>query len=182
MYFSHLSKDLPYDRTLLSKGSDAEKHPGPIRSQEWYEKNGVEFLGETTVVGIDYKNKNVRTNKQPVTYDKLLLATGCVNRYPSIKGLDQTNFFGLRGVDDYKAINKAIREKGAKNITIIGGGFIGMEMASAIKLALKDQVNITVLEVADTPLKNILGEKVGKVLQTLSEKNGIKVQTSARIQ
>jgi hypothetical protein len=42
-----------------------------------------------------------------------------------------------------------------------------MELASAIKMALKDQVNITILEAADTPLKQVLGEKVGKVLQTL---------------
>ena len=73
-----------------------------------------------------------------MAYDKLLIATGCVNRYPPIKGLDNVNFLSLRNIDDYKTINQAIREKGAKNVTIIGGGFIGMEMASAIKLALKD--------------------------------------------
>lgn len=59
-------------------------------------------------------------------YDKLLIASGCVNRFPPIKGLDQVNFFNLRGIDDYVSINNAIREKGSKNITIVGGGFIGM--------------------------------------------------------
>lgn len=111
-----------------------------------------------------------------------MIATGSNNRYAPIKGLDQVNFYGLRSVQDYKQINQAVRENGAKNITIIGGGFIGMELASALKMALKDQVNITILEATDTPLKQVLGDKVGKVLQTLSEKNGIKVQTSARIQ
>ena len=110
-----------------------------------------------------------------------MIATGSANRVPPIKGLDQVKYFGLRGVDDYKKINEAIREKGAKNITIIGAGFIGMELASAIKMALKDQVNITILEATDAPLKNVLGEKVGKVLQTLSENNGIKIHTSALI-
>jgi NADH dehydrogenase FAD-containing subunit len=52
--------------------------------------------------------------------------------------LDQVKYFGLRDINDYKHINQAIREKGAKNITIIGAGFIGMELASAIKMALKD--------------------------------------------
>jgi NAD(P)H-nitrite reductase large subunit len=111
----------------------------------------------------------------------LLIASGSVNKYAPIKGLDQVKFFGLRGVDDYKSINEAVRQQGAKNITIIGGGFIGMELASALKMALKDQVNITILEANDTPLKHILGDKVGKVLQALSEKNGIKVQTSSVI-
>ena len=50
-----------------------------------------------------------------------------------------------------------------------------MELASAIKMALKEQVNITILEANQAPLMNVLGDKVGKVLQTLSEKNGIKV-------
>lgn len=114
---------LPYDRTLLSKGSDATKYPGPIRDQQWYERNGVEFVGETSVVGIDYAHKQVKTSNLPVHYDKLLIATGSANRVPPIKGLDQVKYFGLRSVDDYKKINEAIREKGAKNITIIGAGF-----------------------------------------------------------
>ena len=56
-----------------------------------------------------------------------------------------------------------------------------MELASALKMALKDQVNITILEATDTPLKHVLGDKVGKVLQKLSEKNGITIQTSSQI-
>lgn len=55
-----------------------------------------------------------------------MIATGAVNRVPSIKGLDHVKYFGLRGVDDYKQINEAVREKGVKNVTIIGAGFIGM--------------------------------------------------------
>jgi len=54
-----------------------------------------------------------------------------------------------------------------KNITIIGGGFIGMEIASAIKLSIKD-ANITILETQTVPLQHVLGPKVGKVLQNLS--------------
>ncbi len=44
MYILILILDLPYDRTGLSKGSDATKYPGSIRSSEWYEKNGVHFV------------------------------------------------------------------------------------------------------------------------------------------
>lgn len=105
-----LFQDLPYDRTLLSKGSDATKHPGPIRSQEWYQKNGVEFVTGTTVTGIDYAHKKVNTSNTPLSYDKLLIASGSVNKYAPIKGLDQVKFFGLRGVDDYKQINEAVRQ------------------------------------------------------------------------
>ena len=133
------------------------------------------------MTGIDYENKKVNTNKDSISYDKLLIASGCTNRYPPIEGLDKVNHMSLRNINDYKAINTAVREQGAKNITIIGAGFIGMELASALKTALKDQVNITLLEAADVPLKRVLGEKVGKVWQNLSEKNGVTIHTSAKI-
>lgn len=56
-----------------------------------------------------------------------------------------------------------------------------MELASAIKLAHKD-ANVTVLEGNSAPLLPVLGSELGKVLQRLSEKNGVKVVTNARIQ
>jgi NADH dehydrogenase FAD-containing subunit len=46
---------------------------------------------------------------------------------------------------DFENINDAIRKNGVKNVTIIGGGFIGMELASAIKMTLKDKININVV-------------------------------------
>lgn len=58
----------------------------------------------------------------------------------------------MRNIRDYEEINKSIRQDGVKNVTIIGGGFIGMEVASAIKLTLKDQVNVSVIDQAGAPL------------------------------
>jgi apoptosis-inducing factor 3 len=73
-----------------------------------------------------------------------------------------------------------LRQEGVKNVTIIGGGFIGMELASSIRAALKD-LNVTVIEGQKTPLQHVLGEKVGKVLQNLSEKNGVNIITGAKV-
>ena len=55
-----------------------------------------------------------------------MIASGGKNRVPQIKGLNQVNFYSLRNKKDYFNINTAIREPGVKNVTIIGGGFIGM--------------------------------------------------------
>ena len=52
IYF--LTLELPYDRTLLSKMSDAVKKPGPIRNADFFKNDGIVFVGETTVTGIDY--------------------------------------------------------------------------------------------------------------------------------
>ena len=111
----------------------------------------------------------------------MLIASGCVNRYPPIPGLNDVNFQNLRNIKDYEEINDSIRKNGVKNITIIGGGFIGMEAASAIKLQLKDAVNVTVIERASTTLEHVLGKNVGKVLEDLATKNGINVITNANV-
>lgn len=176
--FIHL--ELPYDRSLLSKGMSGQA-PGPIRNEESLENNGIYVLKGSNVTGIDYNSKNVSIEGQEsLSYDKLLIATGVSNRIPPIQGLNTVPFFTLRNKKDYNNIKEALSAPGVKNVTIIGGGFIGMETASAIKLAFKD-ANVTVLEGQNAPLTHVLGEKVGTVLQKLSEKNGVKIITNAKI-
>jgi len=145
------------------------------------ENNGIVVLTESTVTGIDYDNKNVKIEgKAPLSYDKLLIASGVRNRVPKIDGLNNVHYHTLRSKQDYININEAIRASGVKNVTIIGGGFIGMETASAIKMTLKD-VNVTVIEGQKVPLQHVLGDKVATVLQKLSEKNGVNFITSAKV-
>lgn len=162
--------------------SDGVKKPQPIRSESYYQENGIVFLGETTVTGIDYDKKNVNIQGQGhVSYDKLLIASGCVNRFPPIPGLDKTNYSSLRSLKDYEQINQAVRD-GVKNVTIIGGGFIGMELASAIKAALKENINVTILEQGAVPLETIVGKDVGNVVAQLAKNSGVNLKTSIRIQ
>lgn len=93
-----------------------------------------------------------------MTYDKLLIASGCVNRFPPIQGLKETKFSSLRNIEDYEQINSALRQQGVKNVTIIGGGFIGMEVASAIKLQFKDAINVSVVDQMSVPLEHVVGK------------------------
>lgn len=85
-----------------------------------------------------------------------MIASGCKNRTAPIKGLDQVPFYSLRHKQDYYNINTAIRAPGIKNVTIIGGGFIGMELASSIRLAFKD-INVNVVTPEKTPLQQVFG-------------------------
>ena len=55
-------------------------------------------------------------------------------------------------------MNSALRGNGVKNVTIIGGGFIGMEVASAIKLQFKDALNVSVLDQFSVPLEPVVGK------------------------
>lgn len=136
--------EIPYDRSLLSKGLGPNA-PKPIRNEQSLENNGIIVLKQSTVTNIDYANKSVAIEgKDPLSYDKLLIASGAKNRVPPITGLNNTKFYSLRNKQDYLNIHEAVTNAPNKNVTIIGGGFIGMEIASAIKLAHKD-ANITVL-------------------------------------
>ena len=88
---------------MLSKMSDAVKAPGPIRDAQTLADDGIVFVGGTSVTNIDYNSKKVNLDtKESVGYDKLLIATGCVNRYPPIPGLDKTKFSSLRTKKDYE--------------------------------------------------------------------------------
>jgi 3-phenylpropionate/trans-cinnamate dioxygenase ferredoxin reductase subunit len=133
------------------------------------------------VTSIDYDGKSVSIDgKDPLPYDKLLIATGAKNRVPNIEGLNAVNYYSLRSKQDYAKIYEALSAPEVKNVTVIGGGFIGMEIASAIKMQFKG-ANVTVVEGQSAPMTQALGEKIGTVMQRLSEKNGVKVITNAKI-
>jgi NADPH-dependent 2,4-dienoyl-CoA reductase/sulfur reductase-like enzyme len=135
----------PYDRTSLSKRWDCEKNNVTIRTPEFYEEYGIDILTDSTVNSIDYVNKTVNINNgQKVEYDKLLIASGCrnvpPNNVPKIPGL---NMYSLRTLDDFHNIKQAIEglhDRTVKNITVVGGGFIGWEIASTLKSTYKDKV------------------------------------------
>lgn len=117
---------------------DGAKKPGAVRTLDSLIDDGVTFVGGNKAVKIDYQNKQViLSDDSYIPYDKVLLATGCKNRFPPIPGLNDVYHCGLRNIHDYEKINSAIRKDGVKNVTIIGAGFIGMEVASAIKLQFK---------------------------------------------
>lgn len=79
-------------------------------------------------------------------YDKLILATGAKPSKPNMPGIDLPNVFTLRNVEDTLKIKKHIRENGVKSVSIIGGGFIGVEMAENLK---STGLDVTVIEYAD---------------------------------
>ncbi len=80
--------------------------PKPIRSEESFENNGIIVLKESTVTSIDYNNKSVSIEgKEPLSYDKLLIANGVKNRIPNIEGLNSVSYYTLRNKQDYSNIN-----------------------------------------------------------------------------
>ncbi len=125
---------LPYERPPLSKGFLAGKDTEDgilINKPEWYEKQGIDIKLRTTIDNIDLKKKRLYADSGEVfEFEALLIATGASAGKLDCPGNDLPNVFYLRSLAD----SRKIREKAAsfKQAVVIGGGFIGMEVASVL--------------------------------------------------
>jgi len=126
--------DPPYDRPPLTKGLWKGKELDSIWRH--VEKQNVELLLERTVVAIDVAAKTVTDNgKNVYEYDKLLLVTGGTPRRLAFGGEDIIYF---RTLATYQRLRK-LTEKG-RRFAVIGGGFIGSELAAALSMNQKEVV------------------------------------------
>ena len=125
---------LPYERPPLSKGflSGKDTEDGIlINKPEWYQKQGIDIKLRTTIDKIDLTKKRLHADSGEVfECETLLIATGARARKLDCPGNDLPNVFYLRSAGD----SRKIREKAAssKQAVVIGGGFIGMEVASVL--------------------------------------------------
>ena len=170
----------PYDRTKLSKALLADESKLAWRSPEFYSEGGVEFV-EGEVTGVDFSSKEVSTKGgKTYNYTKLVLASGGTPRWlplPGLKG-DLKNVFVLRSIPDVQSILDALRS-GSKKVVVVGSSFIGMEVAN--KLA-SDKHDVSVIGMESEPMERVMGAKIGKVVRTILEKNGLKFYMSASVE
>ncbi|MGH8461618.1 MAG: NAD(P)/FAD-dependent oxidoreductase, partial [Stenotrophobium sp.] len=136
---------LPYKRPPLSKAYLA----GSVEAAALYlmqpaqlEKAGIEFIGDTRVTRINRAVETVTlADGRTLAYDKLVLATGGRARPLSLKGADRPNVFLLRTIADVDALRA--RAVAGRRAVIVGGGFIGLEVAAVLR---KLDLQVTVLE------------------------------------
>src|SRR5215469_13138942 len=125
---------LPYERPPLSKGFLAGKDTETsisINSADWYQQHGIDVRLKTTIDSVDLKRKGLRTaSGESFEFETLLIATGARARKLDCPGNDLANVFYLRSLDDSRKIRA--RAANSKKAVVIGGGFIGMEVASVL--------------------------------------------------
>lgn len=100
------------------------------------------------------------------SYDKLLISTGASSVRPKIKGINFNNIFTLKTLEDGVFIKKFISSDKIKNVVVVGGGYIGIEMVEALKNLGKQ---VTVIEGSDRILGNFdldISEKIREYLKT----------------
>ena len=125
---------VPYERPPLSKGflagRDSEESIR-INSEDFYRQSGIEIRLGCRIRGVDPKRKLLYLQSGgEFGFDRLIVATGARVRTLEIPGAELGNVRYLRSLDDSKAIRQ--RAEGVKQAVVIGGGFIGMEVAAVL--------------------------------------------------
>jgi NADPH-dependent 2,4-dienoyl-CoA reductase/sulfur reductase-like enzyme len=125
---------LPYHRPPLSKRylrGEAEAAETLVEPAEFYDKNEVALLLKTDVASVDPHERAVETREgKRHSFEKLLIATGAVPRRLEVEGADLPGVFTLRTLEDATAIRQAAAE--VRDAVVVGGGFIGMEVAASL--------------------------------------------------
>jgi NADPH-dependent 2,4-dienoyl-CoA reductase/sulfur reductase-like enzyme len=126
-------RDLPYHRPALSKRYlRGETTAAPFAEDAaFYRDHDVEVLLETPVTGVDPDAHTVATDVGPFRYRKLLIATGATPRRLPVPGAELDGVYALRTLRDSRAIREAARA--SEQAVVVGGGFIGMEVASSLR-------------------------------------------------
>lgn len=108
------------------------------------------------VISIDRLNKTVlirkrdREEEYTENYDKLILAPGASPIVPKFEGIDQVNLYTVRNVVDIDRLNQFVKQMTSKEITVIGGGFIGVEVAENLSIA---GYKVTLIEASNQILR-----------------------------
>lgn len=157
------------------------------RTRQNLKSLGIELLLNHRVMAIDPDRKYVTATHLATpsggesireTYDALIIATGAVPRVPPISGLDRPGVFFLRWMEDGIRLQRFLEQQQPTSAVIIGGGYIGLEMADALT---RRGLQVTLAGHAPTVLKTVdpdFGQQVAEELR----RNGVNVITGVTVQ
>jgi 3-phenylpropionate/trans-cinnamate dioxygenase ferredoxin reductase subunit len=163
---------LPYERPPLSKDAmvaEAEPAPKLVGDSEHYAGRRIACVTSARAVFIDRAARRVTlSDGRSLPYDKLLLATGAVPRKLTLPGADSARCVYLRTHDDALRIRGAL--KGGSRVAILGGGFIGLEIAAS---ARKRGADVTVIEALPRILTRGVPEVIAEIVDARHRREGV---------
>ena len=171
----------PYERPPLSKellrGDDGYERTF-LNPAEFYAGKGIEHRPGTRVEGIEAEAHRLRLGDgETFDYDKLLLTTGGRVRRLTLPGAELDGVHYLRGIDDSLAIRKALAADAS--IVIIGGGFIGLEVAASARAR---GCAVSVIEMQDVLLGRVADPEIGRLLAEVHGAHGVEVLTGIGVE
>jgi 3-phenylpropionate/trans-cinnamate dioxygenase ferredoxin reductase component len=165
---------LPYDRTLLSKDlldGAVDAADLALSSREDFAAAGIRLCLGTAAAALDPDaHELVLADGTVIAYDKLVVATGGSPRRP--RALGGAGAGVLRTLDDARALRERLETAG--RLVVIGGGFVGAEVAASARARGLD---VTLVEALPAPLARAVGVEVGTRIAELHRANGVAVLT-----
>ena len=170
---------LPYQRPALSKGfltGDIKEKRLYLKSQDYFDNNNIDVIRNCKVLSIDRNNKTILLeNKKQLSYEKLIIATGSiVNKLKTNSGEKDLHY--LRTINDSLKIKQKLKNK--NKITIIGAGYIGLEIAS---IAITINLEVRVLELKNRVMERVVSPEVSDFFQTKHQSEGVKFKFNTSI-
>ena len=165
-------QDPPYERPPLSKEylrGDAKREDAIVNPREWYEENEIELLTGKSVMSLDAGERVAKIQGgEEVRFGKALLATGAVVNILRVDGCALDGIHYLRAFGNSDSIRDDTDS--ADHVVLIGGSYIGCEVAASLVTRGK---RCTVVMMEDVALSTGFGEEAGRYFQDVMEAKGI---------
>jgi 3-phenylpropionate/trans-cinnamate dioxygenase ferredoxin reductase subunit len=152
--------DVPYQRPPLSKAflKTLSHELLPLRPESFYVKNDIDLRLKTRAAAIDLRGRAVKlAGGGETVFDGLALAPGARPRVPAIQGIDLDGVFYLRDATDARKLRARLHR--AETVVVVGGGFIGLEIAATARLLGK---TVTILEAADRLMGRVVAPEISR--------------------
>ena len=165
----------PYQRPPLSKAYLLGSFERPrlfLKPDSFYEEAGCELLLSTSAKAIHRADRTVElTDGRLLAYDKLLLATGARVRKLRCPGADLPGIHYLKTIADVDGLQEVFQS--GKRIAIVGGGYIGLEVAA---VGAKRGLDVTVFEAMDRLMARAVSPQISAFYANEHEKAGVKLK------
>jgi 3-phenylpropionate/trans-cinnamate dioxygenase ferredoxin reductase subunit len=162
----------PYERPPLSKEylrGEAERADAYVNPPSWYEQNGLELLSGKNVMSLDTEARSVKIQGgEEVAFDKALIATGAMVNILRVEGAENEGIHYLRAFGNSDAIRADA--EAAEHVVLIGGSYIGTEVAASLT-AKGTRCSIVAME--EVALSRTFGADAGRWFQDLIESKGV---------
>ena len=171
----------PYERPPLSKGyllGSDERDKAFVHDRAWYDTQNIELRTDLRVEALDLGAHAVTlATGERLAYHKLLLTTGSVVRRLEVPGAELSGVHYLRRIEHADTLRGVLVE-GAR-VVVIGGGWIGLEVAAA---ARTHGATVTLIEVDALPLRRVLGDEPAQVFADLHAEHGVDLRLGSGVQ
>ncbi|XP_050123006.1 monodehydroascorbate reductase, chloroplastic/mitochondrial isoform X2 [Malus sylvestris] len=183
----------PYERPALTKGYlfPSDKKParlpgfhtcvgsgGDRQTPDWYKEKGIEMFYEDPVTNVDIEKQTLTTNSgKLLKFGSLIIATGCTaSRFPEKIGGNLPGVHYIRDVADADALVSSLEK--TRKVVVVGGGYIGMEVAAA---AIGWKLDTTIIFPENHLLQRLFTASLAQRYEEFYQENGVKFVKGASI-